>query len=124
MIDLDDDAAQLDLFGNEPAPTIKRDYRRDVGLTIQQQFELFHEANPWVYEALRRLALDLVRRGRGRIGVKMLFEVLRWHYWRSTLDATSDFKLNNNYHSRYARMLMAHEPLLADAFETRELKAA
>lgn len=110
-------------FFDEP-PEFKRDYRHDAGMTIQEQFEAFHAANPWVYEALRRIALDLVHHGRCRIGIGMLFEVLRWHYWRATEDAASDFKLNNNYRSRYARRLMAEEPELLEAFETRELKAA
>ena len=33
------------------------------------------------------------------------------------------FKLNDHWHSRYARMLMAREPRLAGYFETQELTA-
>jgi hypothetical protein len=92
--------------------------------TIQDTFEAFHKANPWVYVALVRLARDLHRRGYTRIGIGMLFEVLRWHYFRATRDEHSDFKLNNNYRSRYSRLIMDREPDLADAFEIRRLTAA
>jgi hypothetical protein len=98
----------------------------DVGeaTTLQEKFEVFHTKNPWVYMVLVKLARDLMARGRRRIGIGMLFEVLRWQYQMATVDPASDFKLNNNYRSRYARLIMENEPDLADAFEVRELKAA
>lgn len=88
------------------------------GLTLEQQFEQFHAANPHVYAALRRLALDAAGRGR-RLGIAMLFEVLRWHYAMHTADAASEWKLNNNYRAFYARLLMDQEPELRNYFETR-----
>lgn len=92
------------------------------GETIQQRFESFHAHNPWVYAALESLTLDWLSRGRKRIGIKMLFEILRWQYGRSTTG--DEFKLNNNYPSRYARLLIENHPEWADVFHTRELKAA
>jgi hypothetical protein len=88
------------------------------GLTLDQQFEQFHAANPHVYDALRRLALDAARRGR-RFGIGMLFEVLRYEYGIRTSDQSSEFKLNNNYRSFYSRLLMEREPELDGYFETR-----
>jgi hypothetical protein len=96
----------------------------DAGLTYQEQFDQFHARNPWVYGALVELARDLKRRGRRKIGMKMLFEVLRWTYYRTTDDPDSDFKLNNNLHSRYSRLIMQKEPDLADLFETRNLRSS
>ena len=89
--------------------------------TIEGAFEAFHEANPWVYDALARLAYDLVARGRGKLGIAMLWEVLRWQYAIATTDDSSAFKLNNNFRSRYARRLMDNEPVLRGVFETRAL---
>lgn len=89
--------------------------------TIQERFAAFHEANPGVYRELRRLALDLHARGRQRIAIGMLYEVLRWSALRTR--ATDDYKLNNNYRSRYARLLADNEPALADAFNLRKLTA-
>jgi hypothetical protein len=48
-------------------------------------------------------------------------EVVRFHRALETTDP--DFKLNNNYSSRYARILMDEEPELAGFFQTRELKS-
>lgn len=96
----------------------------DVHESIEASFEAFHEANPWVYRALVELARDMHDRGRGRVGMKMLFEVLRWQHALATVDPSSEFKLNNNYHSRYARLIMDNEPDLAGLFETRKLTAA
>lgn len=92
----------------------------DHGGTLEHQFAAFHAANPWVYDALRDMALELVHAGHPRVGIGMLFEVLRWRYMRSTVG--SDFKLNNNWRSRYARLLAASEPELAEAFELRTLR--
>ena len=88
------------------------------GLTLDQQLEAFHAENPHVYEMLRHLALDAARHGR-RLGIAMLFEVLRWQYAMNTTDQASEFKLNNNYRAFYARLLMEKEPELQDYFETR-----
>ena len=87
--------------------------------TPSERFWRFHEANPQVYSTLRRLSLDLVDRGHSRIGIGMLFEVIRWQIAMTTTD--KEFKLNNNLRSRYARLLMKNEPRLAGVFETREL---
>lgn len=112
---------QLDFFTAatpEPiAPTVRTNHAR--GATLEEQFEAFHRANPHVYQALRKLAVGMVRRGQRRIGIKMLFEVLRWSYAMTTADDAADFKLNNNYAPFYARLLMDNEPELAGAFETR-----
>jgi hypothetical protein len=90
-------------------------------LTIDERFTAFHAANPHVYRNLVALARDLHRPGR-RIGMKMLFEVLRWQHLRTTGD--QGFALNNDLTSRYARLIAAREADLADAFETRVLRAA
>jgi len=91
--------------------------------SIEASFLAFHDANPWVYDALVRLARDMLYRGRARIGIGMLFEVLRWQWTRATDDAHSYFKLNNNYRSRYARLMMEREEDLSGVFELRSLHA-
>lgn len=88
---------------------------------LDREFSEFHESNPDVYAELVRLAREAVARGRRRIGIKMLWEVLRWHFWLQT--SSEDFRLNNNFPSRYARLVMAREPDLRGVFETRALKS-
>jgi hypothetical protein len=87
---------------------------------IEEAFWRFHELNPHVYARLVQLARDLKARGRRRIGIGMLFEVLRWHHL-STVGDADGFKLNNNYRALYARLIMHREPDLAGVFHTREL---
>jgi hypothetical protein len=91
-----------------------------VSASLSQQFEDFHRANPSVYNSLSILTRQWLRSGRGHLGMKMLFEVLRWQTAMATDDPHSDFKLNNNYTSRYARMLDAEFP---GVFQLRELKS-
>jgi hypothetical protein len=90
--------------------------------TIQECFEAFHAANPWVYEGLVKLARLMRSRGKMKWGVGALFEVLRWHY-TLTVDLNEEWKLNNNYRSRYARLIMSQETDLAGFFDLRELQA-
>ena len=113
------DENQLDLFADANAAT----ETEPRALTIQERFERFHAANPWVYRRLVDLARDLVRRGHHRVGIGMCWETLRYSaMWSS--DPSSDFKLNDHYRSRYARLIVAQEPDLAEAFELRELRAS
>lgn len=88
-------------------------------MTFTKKFEEFHAKNPQVYHELLSLARQAVHRGRKKIGIKMLFEVVRWNRTIGTTDP--DFKLNNNYHSQYARLLMQENPELAGLFETRKV---
>lgn len=94
------------------------------GMTIQKRFELFHAANPWVYDELLTLCWTMRDRGRRRLGIGMLFEVLRWNWYLQTDDPTSEWKLNNNYRSRYARLIIDEHPRLDGFFELRALKVA
>jgi hypothetical protein len=89
-------------------------------LTPAQKFQRYNALNPQVYEALKKVALDLLDRGHERISINMCFEVVRWQMFMRTNDEEG-FKMNNTYRSRFARLLAEKEPRLANAFETRRL---
>ena len=110
-------AAVPNLFdaGLAPVPVVTPQHD-----TIGESFEAFHQANPWVMDALVRLARDMRAGGRDVIGIKMLFEVLRWQHARNTIDAHSGFKLDNNYAPHYARRIMADHPDLDGMFHLRK----
>lgn len=95
----------------------------DATLTIQQRFAQFDANNPWVYRALEHLTEDWLAAGHKRVGIKQMFEVIRWQYGRRTTGDAS-FKCNNDFTSRYARLLVQRHPEWADAIETRTLRAA
>ncbi len=97
-----------------PAPTLGR---------IEEQFEVFHENNPHVYEALVREGRSLLARGHRKLGISMLYERLRWQVYMETHDDEHDFKLPNNYRSYYARLIMRQEPDFEGVFALAELRS-
>lgn len=91
--------------------------------SIQERFEEYHRLNPQVYESYVRLARELAARGRTKIGIGMLTEILRWEFYLTTEDPTSDFAISNDYRSRYARMIMEENPDLRGIFDLRPLRS-
>jgi len=82
-----------------------------------REFHEFDRRNPQVYAELVKLAREAVKTGRKKIGIKMLWEVLRWHFFLQTSDDT--YKLPNNHHSYYARVIMIREEDLEGIFNVR-----
>lgn len=86
---------------------------------FQAEFDKFHSDNPTVISELVTLADQLMERGHTQYSIKGLFEVLRHRRALKTVDAHSDFKLNNNYTAHYARLIMAEYPRLDGFFKIR-----
>lgn len=95
---------------------------KQVDPTIEEQFQAFHQTNPNVFFELIGLAEQLRRAGHMRGSMKMLFEVLRWERMIQTDDPSSEFKLNNNYTSHYARLIIDTHPRFEGFFELRSLR--
>lgn len=89
--------------------------------SIQAQFETFHKDNPVVYRQLVALAIEWLDQHQAA-GMKMLWEVLRWQL-SIDIHTGEEFKLNNNFTSRYARMLLDDFPEWEGRIKTRELRA-
>lgn len=104
---------QIPLDFNPPQPA-------EPELTIEARFLQFHRANPHVYQQLRDLALEQARAGARRISPKYLFEQLRSNGVASA--SQDEYRLNNIYTSRYARLLAA-EPELSGRIPIRRLLA-
>lgn len=85
------------------------------------QFLTFHEANPHVYHALVAMARQLKAQGHQSYSIKGLYEALRYKWSLQTRGES--VKLNNNYTSRYARLIMAMERDLKGFFQTREMSS-
>lgn len=88
---------------------------------IQAAFEVFHKKHPEIYSHLVAAAQTMRARGRKRCGIKALWEYIRWNFYIGGT-AAGGFKLSNNYHSRYARLIVQQEPDLDGFFEFRQLK--
>ena len=95
----------------------------DTEATIAERFAAFHSLNPWVADALETLAADWLAHGHSRVGVKAIFEVIRWQYGRATT-GDQGFRCNNDFTSRYARLLIDRRPEWSEAISVRELRAA
>ena len=95
----------------------------DRSKTIEERFREFDEANPQVYATLKKLAFEGVAAGMKKLGIRNLWEVMRWHIYMETRDP-SHLKLNDHYHSRYVRKLIEECPTLEPYFELRALRAA
>jgi hypothetical protein len=88
---------------------------------IQKRFLKFHADNPHIYAALVILARQATRRGKRKWSIDVLFGALRFQI-QVQVESDEPFKLNNDFRSRYARLLMDQEPDLAGMFEIRILR--
>lgn len=105
---------QLELFPNVAVVQPK-------DASIEERFLSFHYANPHIYRNLRTLALAMKKSGHDKVGIKLLIEKLRWEYAIHTKHAEGEYAINNDFTSRYARLLM-QDPKLVGMFQTRELR--
>jgi hypothetical protein len=101
----------------------KGDYVQDDSLV---KFKVASEQFPyfifkWVTKELVRFALEAKNGGFGKYGIRPIIERARWHSRIETKG--DDFKINNDYCSRYARLMMENEQHLRGFFETRRFAA-
>ena len=89
--------------------------------TIEQRFLEFHYDNPHVYRELVKLCNIAHRNDSKKVGIGMLFEVLRWNH--GVVTNGEKFKMCNDYRSRYARLIMEHNEHLRGIFNVRDLKS-
>lgn len=98
---------------------------REFGSTIEARFARFHRAHPEVYAHLVRLCRQWREAGGGRWSSDAALAVLRWERHLAGIhDEHEEYRLNNDYTSRYARLIMDSEPDLAGIFEVREIRSA
>lgn len=83
----------------------------------EERFWRYHAENPRLYELLRTFALRLWQTGRLRGSIRQIWERVRWEVDVETTGTL--LKMNDHFHSFYARLLMRQEPELKDFFETR-----
>lgn len=84
---------------------------------IVDSFLKFHETNPKVYSMFKIFACQLRQGGLSHYGSKAIMERIRWHF--EVEHKQKDFKVNNNYASCYARLLMREAPEFKGFFELR-----
>lgn len=111
------------MIANDDAGTARQIPLLPEGDSIERRFRRFHREHPEILERLLALVEKARHRGVRRLGIAQLWEVLRWEVTLEAGEGDDRYKLNNDYRSRYARLLMAVDRSLVDFFETRRLKA-
>ncbi len=116
--------AFIDSTGGAPAPEPPRKVKpprvNPDRRSIQERFEEWSAARPEVEEKIVEYALRAKHAGLRTYGMKAIWERLRWHFKIDKGD--HEFKLCNDYTSRYARRIMRDYPALEGFFELRELR--
>lgn len=88
----------------------------DIIPKIADAFVDYHKANPGIYDQFKRFAFELRRAGRDHFGAKAILERIRYE---TAITGSGEFKINNNFASCYARLLILDHPEFSEFFETR-----
>lgn len=88
---------------------------------VRRAFAEYHREHPWVAARLVSITTRYKKAGRRR-GIGFFFEVLRHERLMESADSDG-FKLNNNFRSRYARLIEREHPELRGFFRKRRLRA-
>ena len=88
---------------------------------IQVKFEKYNRDHPKVYEYFKRFAFEAIAAGQKEFSSDAILHRIRWFV---TIEQSpyEDYKINNNYSSRYARKFIEDFPQHAGFFKTRKLK--
>jgi len=87
--------------------------------TLEDAFMRFHAQNPQVYDFLTARVREWKEGGHDHGSIRMFWELARYEFCK-TVKRDSKFKLNNNHHAFYSRLIMQREADLAGFFETRD----
>lgn len=83
------------------------------------RFAEFHDANPLVYELVKKYTFDVLRTGKKSFSMTSIFERIRWY---TTIETSGEeFKINQNFIPYYSRMFMADYPEHDGFFSIRAL---
>ena len=84
-----------------------------------RRFAAFHAEHPEVYRLFSRFAFVAIRSGREHYSARAIAHRLRWE---TQIEQASDedFKVNNNWIARYAKLFMRDHPQHAGFFRTRK----
>ena len=84
-------------------------------------FAEYHAKNPQVFELFKKFSRQVRDAGHKHFGAKAIMERIRWEAALQTNDPDG-FKVNNNFTSRYVRLLEKECPEFQGFFRKRALK--
>ena len=85
---------------------------------LDDAFLEYHEQNPGVYQAFKEVAFKIKSTGRKHFGAKCIMEYIRF---QTMISGQDEFKINNNYTSRYVRLLEEKYPQFDGFFSKRSI---
>ena len=88
---------------------------------IDDRFNEFNANHPHIFDLFCRFALQVKERGK-KIGAKAIAERMRWEIYFERAE-WEEYKINNNYISRYARLAVEKYPDLITVFNFRSVKS-
>lgn len=97
-------------------------YTQATGKTIQESFEQFHRDNPQVYVEFKAFLRELYRAGIRKTSAKLIINRVRWERQIQT-KSNDEFRINDAFSSRYARLFCEEYPAYASMFNQRELRS-
>ena len=92
-----------------------------------QTFEEFHEENPHIYKAFKKIALKAIENGTRKWSPYAICHIIRWNKdikIKKKGGEDKNWKINNNFIQRYGMLFSEDFPEYADLFSTRARKAA
>lgn len=86
-----------------------------------EEFELYHEENPHLFEVFEKYTFDVIAKGRKYFSAEMIINRIRWY---SQVEANNDrFKINNDAKPYYARLFEHKHPQHKGFFRKRRAYA-
>lgn len=97
-------------------------YQKATGKTIDAAFEIYHQQNPKVYELFKKYVNDILSRGKKLTSAKMIINRIRWEIYMET-KGNEEYRINDAFTSRYARLYAKEYPHYKDIFNFRDLRS-
>lgn len=93
-----------------------------TGKSIDTAFKKFHKDNPKVYQMFKEQVYRAIRNGREKFSANA---IINWIRWEVALKVKTDeeYKINNNFSSRYARLFVKDHPEHEHMFNFRDLRS-
>lgn len=92
------------------------------GKSIDEKFKEFHEKNPKVYQLFKMQVQKALQRGKKKMSSKTILGFIRWEIYLQT-HSNDEFKINDAYTSRYARLFIEDHPQYENIFNLRKLRS-
>lgn len=94
---------------------------RKIDKDLVKRFIAFHSGNKWVYAEFEKSAVMMMSTGKEKYSAWAIVNNIRWEK-DLIINGKEVFKINNNFISLYARLLIYRNPSFENFFHLREMK--